>query len=118
MDHEVLKAGIFCLDRLDPLDDLGGFAAEPGLLLYAFAQARDRGRRTRRAPSPALLVGVAHEAERRKPLVALVMRRFELADRLFLAVGEVDAGTPDHVLPELDRPAMLQTRIVEGAHHV
>src|SRR5947208_1781699 len=83
--HEVFEAGVFRLDRFDAVDDLVRRAAEPRLLLHPFAQARDRRRRTRGAPGAALLVGVADEAERREPFVALVMRRFEAADRLFLA---------------------------------
>ena len=46
------------------------------------------------------------------------MRRFELSDRLFLTVGEINAGAPDHVLSKLNLPAMLQAGIVEGAHDI
>src|SRR5262245_36891183 len=73
VDHEVLEAGILGLDRLDPGDDVLGWTAEPGLLLDAVGQVRHARGRAGRAPGAALLVGVAHEAERREPLVALVV---------------------------------------------
>src|ERR1043166_1294144 len=103
----MLEAGVFRLDRLDAVDDVRGRAAEPRLLLHAVAQRGYACGRARRAPGAALLVGVAHEAERREPFVALVVRRLDLADRLLLRVGEIDAGAPDHVLAERDRPAVL-----------
>src|SRR5882724_3131635 len=90
VDHEVLEAGIFRLDRLDALDDVLRRAAEPGLLLHAFRQCRDLRRRAGRTPGAALLVGIAYEAERREPLVALVMRRLDPAHRLHFAVGEIE----------------------------
>src|SRR5438045_691330 len=114
MDHEILEAGVSRLDRFDAVDDLARRAAEPRLLPHPVAQGRDVRRRARGAPGAALLVGVAHKAERREPFVALVMRRFEAADRLFLAVGEVDAGAPDHVLPELPVAPVLMAGLVEG----
>src|SRR6185369_7510742 len=75
MDHEVLEPGIFRLDRLDAVDDVLRRAAEPGLLLHALRERRDFRGRAGRAPGAALLVGIAHETERREPLVALIMRR-------------------------------------------
>src|ERR1043166_9018409 len=113
----MLEAGFFRLDRLDAVDDVRGRAAEPRLLLHTVAQRGHPGWRARRAPGAALLVGVAHEAERREPFVALVVRRLDLADRLFLRVGEVDALAPDHVLAERDRPAVLVAGGVERAYH-
>ena len=118
MEHEILETGILRLDRFDARDDVFRRAAEPCLLLYAFAQARDRRRRTRRAPGAALLVGVAHKPERREPFVALVMRRFAFPDRRLLRIGEIDAGAPDHVFTELRRPIVAMTRVMKCAHDV
>src|SRR5712672_561687 len=118
VDHEILEAGIFRLDRFDAVDDLCRRAAEPRLLLHPLAQGRHRRGRAGRPPGTALLVGVAHKAERREPFVALVMRRLEAADRLFLGVGEIDAGAPDHVLTELCRPIVAMTRVMKCAHDV
>src|ERR1700741_2106366 len=73
VDHEGLEPWILGFDRPDAVDDLAGRPAEPRLLLDALADRGDRGRRARGAPGAALLVGVAHETERREPLVALVM---------------------------------------------
>src|SRR2546422_952260 len=73
VDHEVLESGILRLDGLDPLDDVRRRAAEPGLLLDAVGERRHARGRARRAPRAAVLVRVAHEAERREPLVALVV---------------------------------------------
>src|SRR2546422_9182978 len=70
VDHEVLESGILRLDGLDPLDDVRRRAAEPGLLLDAVGERRHARGRARRAPRAAVLVRVAHEAERREPLVA------------------------------------------------
>src|SRR5260370_877253 len=81
-------------------------AAGPRLRLPPLGEARHRRRRTGGAPGAAFFVGVAHEAERREPFETLVVRRFQPADRLFLAVGEVDAGARDHVLAELGRPVV------------
>src|SRR4051812_42864997 len=54
MDHEVLEAWIFRLDRLDAVDHLLRWAAEPRLLLYAFGERRNFRRRAGRPPSAAL----------------------------------------------------------------
>src|ERR1700730_7041818 len=64
VDHEILEAGVFRLDRFDAVDDLRRRAAEPRLLLHPLAQGRHRRRRARRAPGAALLVGVTHHAVR------------------------------------------------------
>src|SRR6186997_1627981 len=82
MDHEVLEAGILRLDRLDALDHVLGRSAEPGLLRDTLGERGDFCGRTRRSPRAAVLVGVTHEAERREPFVALVMRRLDAAHRL------------------------------------
>src|SRR5262249_59789627 len=87
-------------------DHLARRAAEPGLLLHAIADRGDRRRRARRAPGAALVVGITHEAERREPLVAFVVGGLDPADRLLLAVGDVEAGAPDHVLANLLVAAM------------
>src|SRR5579884_3333062 len=118
MDHEIFEAWIFRLDRLDPGDDLGGRAAEPGLLLHPLAQGRYARRGARRAPGAALLVGVAHEAERGEPLVAFVVRRLGPANGLLLGVGQIDPSAPAHVLAELHLAPVLVAGVVEGAHHV
>src|SRR5262249_61970221 len=96
VNHEVLEARIFRLDRLDAVDDMLRRAAEPRLLVYAVLEiGRARGG-ARRAPRAALLVRVAHEAEGRAPFVALVVRGLGAPDRLRLAVGEIDARAPHH----------------------
>src|SRR5213592_3537106 len=95
VDHEVLESGILRLDGLDPLDDVRRRAAEPGLLLDAVGERRHARGRARRAPRAAVLVRVAHEAERREPLVALVVRRLHAALGLLGRVGEGEPGAPD-----------------------
>src|SRR5947209_6510776 len=90
MNHEIFETGVFRLDRLDTVDDLARRAAEPGFLPYAFAQGRNGRGRAGRAPGAALLVGITHKAERRKPFEALVVSCFAFADRAFLAVGDID----------------------------
>src|SRR5882757_7119426 len=112
MDHEILEAWIFGFDRPDAVDDLARCAAEPGFLLHAVADRGNLGGSARRAPGAAVLVGITHEAKRREPLVAFVMRRLDALDRLFLAGGEIEAGAPDHVLAELLGPAMAGTGLV------
>src|SRR5262245_64091694 len=74
MDHEVLEPRILRGDRLDAVDHVRGRAAEPRLLLDAVGEQRRARGRARGAPRASLLVGVADEAERREPLVALVVR--------------------------------------------
>src|SRR5262245_24000208 len=106
VDHEGLEARILVGDRPDAVDHVARRAAEPRLLRDAVAQRRHPCRRAGRAPGAAVLVSVADEAERREPLVALVVRRLDPANGFLLAVGEVEAGAPDHVLAELLRPAM------------
>src|SRR5262249_55184110 len=76
-------------------------AAEPSFLIDAVAQRRGAGRRARRAPGPALLVGIAHEAERREPFEPFVVRGLKPANSFLAAIGQIDAGTPNHVLAEL-----------------
>src|ERR1700722_2284362 len=118
MDHKVLKARIFRLDRLDAGNHLSRGSTKPSLLRNAVLQQRRAGWRARRAPDATLLVCIAHKAERREPFKALVMRRLEPADRLFTAVGQIDAGAPDHVLAELLILASLETGCVVSANHV
>src|SRR6516162_10782369 len=118
MDHKVLKAWIFRLDRLDAGNHLSRGSTKPGLLRNAVLQQRRAGGRARRAPDATLLVGIAHKAKRREPFKALVMRRLEPADRLFTAVGQIDAGAPDHVLAELFILASLETSCVVSANYV
>src|SRR3989454_12633069 len=60
-----------------------------------------RSRRARRSPGTAVLVRIAHEAERGEPLVALVVSGLDLPDRLRLGVGQIDPDTPAEILPEL-----------------
>src|SRR6185295_6294283 len=118
VDHEVLEARILRLDRLDAVDHVLRGAAEPCLLRDALGERRDFGWRAGRAPGAALFVGVAHEAERREPFVALVVRGLDRAHRFGLTCAEADARTPDHVLAELLVAAMLLARLVVGADHV
>src|SRR5712664_3831961 len=118
MDHEVLEPRIFRLDRLDAFDDVRGRAAEPRLLRDALGEVRHARGRARRAPRAALLVGVAHEAERREPLVALVVRRLDAALGLLGRVGEIEPGAPDHVLAELLGMPVLGAGVAVRLHHV
>src|SRR5215472_5936512 len=118
VNHEVLEARVLCLDRFDALDHKLGRAAEPGLLLDAVLEARRARGRARGAPGAALLVGVAHEAEGREPFVALVVRGLYAPDRLFRGIGEINAGTPDHILTELLLLAMAMASVVVGADDV
>src|SRR5690348_6830845 len=98
VDHEMLEAGILGLDRADAGNHLVGRAAEPRLLLDAALEARHPRRCSACAPRPPVLVGIAHEAERREPLVTLIMRRLDAAHRRLARLREVEAGAPDHVL--------------------
>src|SRR5262244_877432 len=75
VDHEVLEPRVLRRDRLDPVDHVRRRSAEPRLLLDPVGERGYARRRARRAPRAPLLVGVTHEAERREPLVALVVRR-------------------------------------------
>src|SRR5881398_1822024 len=118
VDHEVLESGILRLDGLDPLDDVRRRAAEPGLLLDAVGERRHARGRARRAPRAAVLVRVAHEAERREPLVALVVRRLHAALGLLGRVGEGEPGAPDHVLAELLPAPVLGAGVAVRPHHV
>jgi hypothetical protein len=78
VDHEVLEAGILCLDRADAVDHLAGGPQNQAFCCTPSRKDGISGRRARRTPGAALLVGVAHEPERREPLVALVVRRLDL----------------------------------------
>src|SRR6202045_652978 len=101
VDHEILQAPILRLDRFDPLDDLRRRPTEPSLLFNALAQRRHPRRRSWGAPSPALLIGIAHKPKRSEPFVALVVRRLDATDRLFTAVGQVHPCPPNNILAEL-----------------
>src|SRR6516165_4468069 len=118
MDHEILEPRVFRLDRFDAVDYLRRRAAEPRFLLYPVGERGHPRRRPGGAPSAALLVGVTHKAERRKPFVALVMRRLDPPHRLFLGVGEIETRTPDHILAELLHPAVPSASGMIGAHDV
>src|ERR1043166_3137520 len=71
--------------------------------------------RRRRQASP-----LANQRSRstREPFVAFVVRRLDLADRLLLRVGEVNAGAPDHVLAEAlaRRAAVSQSKSLRSQH--
>src|SRR4029453_16863695 len=107
VDHEVFETRILGLDRLDALDDVLRRATEPRLLLDTVGQGRDARRGARRAPRAPLLVGVAHEAERREPLVALIVGGLDTPLGLLRRVGQKEAGAPDHVLTKLLRPPVF-----------
>src|SRR5262249_58293544 len=98
---EVVESGIARVELADGLDDLARWTAQPGLLLDALAQRRHARRRARRSPRAALLVRIAHEAERREPLVPLVVGRLHLPERLGFGVGQVDPDAPAEILTEL-----------------
>src|SRR4030095_7525870 len=118
VDHEVFETRILGLDRLDALDDVLRRATEPRLLLDTVGQGRDTRRCARGAPRAPLLVGVADEAERGEPLVALVVGRLDAPLGLLRRVGEIEAGTPDHVLAELLVMPVLGAGIAIGLHDV
>src|SRR5438309_8718823 len=90
MDHEVLEPGILGRDRLDPVDHVRRRPAEPRLLKDAVGERRHARGRARRTPRAAVLVGVAHEAEGREPLVALIVRRLDTALGLLGRVGPIE----------------------------
>src|SRR5262245_33248629 len=114
MEHDLLETRIARLDFLDRVDDLLGGPAEPRLLLDALAQRRHARGGARRAPWPPLRVGVAHEAERREPLVALVVRGLEAGDRLLLRVGQIEAHPPAEVLAERQPSAGARGGVAVG----
>src|SRR5215510_15457450 len=118
VDHEVLEPGVLRRDRLDAVDHVRRRTAEPRLLLDPVGERGCARRRARRAPRAPLLVGVAHEAERREPLVALVVRRLHAALGLLGRVGEIQAGAPDDVLAELLAMTVLGARIAIRANDV
>src|ERR1700732_2047139 len=118
VDHEILQARILRLDRFDPLDDLRRRPTEPSLLFNAIAQRRHPRRRSWGAPSPALLIGIAHKPKRSEPFVALVVRRLDATDRLFMAVGKVHPCHPEHIWDEMQRAAVPEAGRMEGANHV
>src|SRR2546425_5444719 len=118
VDHEVLEPRVLGLDRLDPLDDVRGRTAEPRLLLDPLGQRGHARGRARRAPRASVLVRVAHEAEGREPLVALVVRGLDAACGLLRGVGEIEARAPDHVLAELLGATVLRAAVAIGPDHV
>src|SRR5438445_5627452 len=111
MDHEVLEPGILGRDRLDPVDHVRRRPTEPRLLLDAVGERRHARGCARRTPRAAVLVGVAHEPERREPLVALIVRRLDTALGLLGRVGQIEPGAPDHVLTELLLTPVLRARV-------
>src|SRR5687767_10446397 len=118
VDHEIFEPRVLRLDRPDALDDVRRWSAEPRLLLDALGE-RGYGRgRARRAPRAPVFVRVAHEAERRKPLIALVVRRLHPTLGLLLRVGEIETRAPHHVLAQLLGMAVLCARVAVGLDHV
>src|SRR6266404_764577 len=111
VDHEVLEPRILRLDRLDALDHVRGRAAEPRLLRDTVGEVRHPRGGARRAPRAPVFVGVAHEAERREPLVPLVVRRLDTPLGFCRGVGKIDPGAPDDVLAELLALAVLRARV-------
>ena len=75
-------------------------------------------RRAGRAPGAALLVGIAHEPERREPLVALVMRRLDAADRLLPGCRRDRARRPRSCPRRAASAGRACAGLVVGAHHV
>src|SRR2546425_10362193 len=118
MDHEVLEPGILGRDRLDPVDHVRRRPTEPRLLLDAVGERRHARGCARRTPRAAVLVGVAHEPERREPLVALIVRRLDTALGLLGRVGQIEPGAPDHVLTELLLTPVLRAGVAIGLHDV
>src|SRR5712691_5618749 len=114
VDHELIEAWVLGLDRFDSLDDLRGRAQQPRPLLDAVLERRHARGCARRAPGTAFGVGVADEAERREPLVPLVVGGLDAAERLLRGAREVDAGAPAHILAELFLPAVPSARVAVG----
>src|SRR5262245_34525078 len=106
MEHEVFEPRIFISHRLDAVDSVGRWAAEPRLLRDTVAQRGNAGRRSGHAPGAPVLVGVAHEPEWRKPLEAFIVRGLEPAHSFLFGVGKVYAGSPDHIFTELFAAAL------------
>src|SRR2546421_4822224 len=111
VDHEVLEPRIPGLDRLDALDHVRGRPAEPRLLGDAVGEVRHARGGAWRAPRAAVLIGVAHEAERCEPLVPLIVRWLDAPLGRFGGVGEIDPGAPDDVFAELLALAVLRARV-------
>ena len=80
------------------VDDRRRRTDQPCFLTHAFFDGRHAGRCARRAPRSALLVGVAHEAEWRKPLVALVVIGTHSVDGFLQRIGQIQPGAPGQVL--------------------
>src|SRR5262245_60789629 len=118
MEHEVFEPRIFISHRLDAVDNVGRWAAEPRLLRDTVAQRGNAGRRSGHAPGAPVLVGVAHEPEWRKPLEAFIVRGLEPAHSFLFGVGKVYAGSPDHIFTELFAAALPFACVVIGAHDV
>src|SRR5712691_12100813 len=114
VDHELIEARVPGLDGFDALDDVRGRTQQPRLLLDAVLERRHTRGRARRAPGAAFGVGVADEAERREPLVPLVVGGLDAAERLLRGAREVNAGAPAHVLAELFLPAVPRARVTVG----
>src|SRR5262249_58002681 len=100
VNHHVLEAWIAGFELLDLIDDEARRTAQPRALCHAVANARHARGRARGAPRAAFLIGVAHEAEGREPLVALVVVRLDALHRFLHGVGEGEAHPPADVLAQ------------------
>src|SRR3990170_5460017 len=118
VDYHLVEPRVLGLDLADGLDHLRRPAAEPRFLLDAVTERGNARWRAGRAPGAALFVGIAHEAERREPLVALVVRRLQAPHRLLLRVGQKDAHAPDEVLAELLRAAVARAGVAVGGRRL
>ena len=81
-------------------------AGEPTIQAFCATPSRIVGARAGapgRAPRPALVVRVADEAERREPLVALVVSGLDAPDGLLLRLRHVEAEAEAEILAELLR---------------